>query len=187
MLGTPSRQSRGINPPVPIRRGEGSQMKWCWESQCSPRVRPVCRGNFLVASRVPSTVSHFKTERGTSLETLSRARASSCDDGGTTWFFSSCGRILELQRGIQASSCVVNGKSNLPLELRGRSGGCARVTAGQTTPHLGLCPGPNVPCQERQGSRGCIPDSPGESGLVSRGCKGLCSLLESRLVTLGAH
>ena len=70
MSGTPSRQSRGISPPVPIRRGEGSQMKWCWESQCSPRVRPVCRGNFLVTSRVPSTVSHFKDERGISLEML---------------------------------------------------------------------------------------------------------------------
>ena len=27
-------------------------------------------GNFEIASRVPSTVSHFKTERGTSLESL---------------------------------------------------------------------------------------------------------------------
>ena len=26
--------------------------------------------------------------------------------GGTTWFFSSCGEILELRRGLQASSCV---------------------------------------------------------------------------------
>ena len=30
----------------------------------------------------------------------------SCDDEGSTWFFSSCGGILELRRGIQASSCV---------------------------------------------------------------------------------
>ena len=30
----------------------------------------VCRGTFEGASRVPSTVSHFKTERGTSLEQL---------------------------------------------------------------------------------------------------------------------
>ena len=33
-------------------------------------------------------------------------------------------------------------------------------------PHLGLCPETNVPLQGRQGSRGCIQDSPGESGLV---------------------
>ena len=32
--------------------------------------------------------------------------------------------------------------------------------------------GPNFPLQGRQGSRGCIPGSPGESGLVSRyGCE----------------
>ena len=29
--------------------------------------------------------------------------------------------------------------------------------------------GPNIPLQGRQGSWGCIPGSPGESGLVSRG------------------
>ena len=29
-------------------------------------------------------------------------------------------------------------------------------------PHLGLCPEGNVPLQGRQGSRGCIPDAPGE-------------------------
>ena len=39
-------------------------------------------------------------------------------------------------------------------------------TAGQKRLHPGLCPGPNIPLQGRQGSRGCIPDSPEESGLV---------------------
>ena len=39
-------------------------------TQCSPRVRLVCRGTFGVAPRVPNTVLNFKTERGTSLETL---------------------------------------------------------------------------------------------------------------------
>ena len=69
-VGNPCRQSRGIDPPVAIRRGEGAEMKWCWEPRWSPRVRPVCHGTFEVASRVPSTVSHFKTERGNSLEML---------------------------------------------------------------------------------------------------------------------
>ena len=64
--------------------------------------------------------------------------------------------------------------------MRGRAGGCAQVTAGQNRPHLGLCPGHNVPLQGRQASRGCIPDSPGESDLVSRGSKGLRSPLELR-------
>ena len=42
-----------------------------------------------VALRVPNIILHFKTERGTTLETLEQARASSCNDGGITWFFSS--------------------------------------------------------------------------------------------------
>src|SRR5574340_1268934 len=32
-------------------------------------------------------------------------------------------------------------------------------------PHLGLCPEANVPLQGRQGSRDCIPDAPGETGI----------------------
>ena len=76
------------------------------------------------------TVSPFRAEQGTSLETPSRARASSCEELGTTWFFSSCGGILELRRGFQASSCIGPEKPNLPFELRGKAGGCTRVTAG---------------------------------------------------------
>ena len=38
----------------------------------------------------------------------------------------------------------------------------ARVTAGPKRPHLGMCPGPTIPLQGRQGSRGCMPGSPGE-------------------------
>ena len=32
-------------------------------------------------------------------------------------------------------------------------------------PHLGWCPEASVPLQGRQGSRGCIPDTPGETGI----------------------
>ena len=42
-----------------------------------------------------------------------------------------------------------------------------------------MCLGHNVPLQGRQGSRGCIPNSPGESGLVSREAKD-SALLSSR-------
>ena len=122
MSGTPSRQSSGIDPPVEMRRTQGAQMKWFQEPQFSSRVRPVCQGTFWVASRVPSTVSNFKMERGTSLDTLNRERASSCDDGGTTWFFSSCGRILELQPGIQASSCVGPGSLIFHSSFQGELG-----------------------------------------------------------------
>ena len=51
-------------------KAEGAQMKWCREPRCSPRGRQVSRRTFVVALMVPSTVSHFKMERGTSLETL---------------------------------------------------------------------------------------------------------------------
>ena len=38
-------------------------------------------GTLWVASRLPSTISNFKTECGTSLEMPSQERASSCDGG----------------------------------------------------------------------------------------------------------
>ena len=44
--GSHSRQSRGIDPHVEIRRGEGAQIKLCRETWCSSRVRPVCQGAF---------------------------------------------------------------------------------------------------------------------------------------------
>ena len=65
------------------------------------------------------------------------------------------------------------------------------VAEGETRigdwPHLGLCPGPNVPLQGRQGSRVCIPGSPWESGLISRGSQGHRSPVKLRRVYLGAH
>ena len=139
-----------------------------------------------VAGRLSRTVSPFRAEQWTSFETPSQTRASSCQEVGPTWFFSSCGGILELRRGSQPSSWVGTGKPNLPLELRVKAGGCARVTAGAKRPHLVVCPGPNIPLQGRRGSRGSIPGSPGESGLISRGSQGLRSPLESRRGSLGA-
>ena len=93
----------------------------------------MCRGTFGVASKVPSTVSHFKMERGTSLETLYRIRASSCDDEGPTWFFSSCGGILELRRGIQASSCVGPGSPIFHLTSEGELGVALESLQGKET------------------------------------------------------
>ena len=60
-----------------------------------------------------STVLKFKRKRGISLEMMECKRASSRDDRGTSWFFSSCGLILELGQGIQKASRVAPGKSNL--------------------------------------------------------------------------
>ena len=44
-------------------------MKWCRDPRCSPRGNPACRRTFAVTSRVSITVSHLRTEHGTSLET----------------------------------------------------------------------------------------------------------------------
>ena len=81
-------------------------------------------GDFLGASRVSSTVSNFKRECGISLETLQKERASSRDDGRTSWFFSSYGGILELRRGW--GSLV--GFSELQRDVWGFS----RVTMGNS-------------------------------------------------------
>ena len=169
-----------------MRRGEGAQSKRCGTLGFplgGTRHVGVLLG---VAGRMSGTVSPFREEQGTSLVTPWRARASSCQEVGTTWFFSSCGGIHEVRRGSQPFPWVGPGKPNLPLGLRGKAGGCARVTAGPKRPDLGVCPGPNIPLHGRQGSRGCIPGSPGESGLVSRGSQGLRSPLESRQGSVGA-
>ena len=71
---------------------------------------------------VSSTVSKFKREHGISLEMLQWERASSQDDRGTSWFFSSCGGILELRRGTQGTCLVALGKSNLHSSCEGELG-----------------------------------------------------------------
>ena len=72
-----------------------------------------------------------------------RARASSCQEVGTTWFFSSCGGILELRRGSQPSPWVGPGKPNLPLGLRGKAGGRARAFSPSLPVSLCRLPEPN--------------------------------------------
>ena len=69
-----------------------------------------------------STISNFKRDPGISLVTLQQERASSLDDGGTSWFFSSCSGILELRRGTQDASPVGPGKSNLHSGCEGELG-----------------------------------------------------------------
>ena len=65
------------------------------------------------------------------------------------------------------------------FELRVRTGDCSRDTAGPNRPHLGLCPGPNVPLLRRKQSQHCILDSPG-SQASSRGEAKDTALLSSR-------
>ena len=72
--------------PSPLRGTLGSSLRSPAEGEGNEGFPPPPTG----------TVSPFRAEQGTSLETPSRARASSCQAVGTTWFFSSCGGILEL-------------------------------------------------------------------------------------------
>ena len=59
---------------------------------------------------------------GMQTSTLWRARASSCDEGETTWFFSSCDGIVDLRRGLQEKMPRrVDPNQELGLELTLRS------------------------------------------------------------------
>ena len=127
--GSLSSQSRGIDPLVDIRREKEFRLG-CPGKSVFLSSENGMSGTFCVASRVSTTISNFRRESGISGETLQWERASSGDDGGTSWFYSHCGGILELRRGTQAASCVGPGKSNLPFELRRKAGDCSRVTAG---------------------------------------------------------
>ena len=93
----PGSSAHGIFQARVLEWGRGSQ---------APR-RAVCgtRGSLRTmhgGRSAPSCCAFstgFRAEQRTSLETPSRARASSCQEVGTTWFVSSCGGILELRRG----------------------------------------------------------------------------------------
>ena len=66
-----------------------------------------------------NTVSIFKRERGIYLETLHWERASSRNDGGTSWFSSSWGGIPELRRVTPGTSRVASGMSSLHSSCEG--------------------------------------------------------------------
>ena len=61
--GTPSRQHRGINSPVALRRGEMAQMKWCRDPRCSPRGNPACR--VTLGGHTKGVRCHFALQGGT--------------------------------------------------------------------------------------------------------------------------
>ena len=88
---------------------------------------------------VSSTFLNFKRESGISLETLQGERASSRDVGGTSWFFSSCVRILELRRGTQEASGDGPG-SPIAIQDARESWGLLLSHCRANRPHLGLWP-----------------------------------------------
>ena len=74
-VGNPFQRKQGNRLTCRDQEGRRSSDEVVPGPLCSPRVRLACRGTFGVSSSLPSTVSYFKSEHGTSLETLSRARA----------------------------------------------------------------------------------------------------------------
>ena len=79
--------------------------------------------------------------------------------------------FLELRRDPQLttgnSRCILCWPTEVRSFIRvGReSWGLLSSHSRANRPHLGLCPETNVPLLVQQGSRGCIPDSPGETGI----------------------
>ena len=124
-------------------------MKWCREPQCSSGLRPVSRRTFWVALRVPSTFSTCKTERGTSLDAV-RERASSCDDGVTTWFFLQLWRDSRVTMGNSGCLLCWPWEVQSSIRVARESWGLLSSHCRANRPHLGLCTETNVRLLGRQ-------------------------------------
>ena len=79
--------------------------------------------------------------------------------------------FLELRRDSRVttgnSGCLLCWPRQVQSSIRvaKESWGLLSSDCRANRPHLGLCPEASVPLQGRQGSRGCIPDTPGETGI----------------------
>ena len=79
--------------------------------------------------------------------------------------------FLELRRDSRVttgnSGCLLCWPRQVQSSIRvaKESWGLLSSDCRANRPHLGLCPEANVPLQGRPGSRGCIPDAPGETGI----------------------
>ena len=146
-------------------------MKSCREPRCYPRVGPVCRETFGVTSWVPSSVLQFNTDLGLLLRRC-RGQGPHLGMMGNHVVFlkvrrdsrvttGNSGFLLCWPREVQSSIRVSRESWGLLL---------SHCRAKETSSRL--CPGPNIPLQGRQRSRGCIPDASWESELDSRGSKG---------------
>ena len=69
-VGNPFQTKQGNGPSCRDQEGRSSSTEAVPGTSVFPSMRPVFRGTFGVALRVPSTVLQFKTESVTSLETL---------------------------------------------------------------------------------------------------------------------
>ena len=122
-----SRWSRGINIHLELRRVKTRLFLSCGVKLSVPlRGGRVSSGPFWVASRVSSTLLHFRRESGICLETLLWNWASSRVEGRISWFFSSCGRKLgvplKLRWGPQGPAHVASEKLGLFSSCEGHVG-----------------------------------------------------------------
>ena len=90
----------------------------------------ISRGPSLVASRVSSTLSRFRRERGIFLETVVCKRASTRVEGRISWFFSRLG-FLPSCDGDLRDPRVLPHKFGSLLEVRGARQDSSRVAAGE--------------------------------------------------------
>ena len=166
-VGIPFRQTRGIDPHVEIRMGEGAQIKRCVQTRCSSLVRLVCRGTFWIASRGSSTALNFKRERGTSLETLQWEGPSFCNDGEPRGFLQLrwYSRITTANSGCL--SCWPQGNC-VSIRVARESWGLLSSHCRANRAHPGLCP--ETTCSS--------PVATGMSGLHSRFTRGVRPHLE---------
>ena len=149
-------------------------------------MRLVCRGTFWVMSgcKVPFITSKLNV----------RFLLKCCRRKGLR--FAMTGKPRDFPR-VTAGFSSYKGELRMPLvlaqgspisiQVARESWGLLSSHCRAKRPHLGLCPGSNVPLQGRQGYQGRIPVSPGGSGLVSRRSKVLRCPLESRQGHLRAH
>ena len=162
-----------------IRRGEGAQRKWCWEAQCFSRVRPLCQGELFESHQgcqVPFPTS--KRNVGLLLRCC-RGKGLHLAMTGELVVFLELRRDFRVTTGSSGCLWCVPREVQSSIRVARESWGLISSHCRANRPQLGLYPEANVPLQGQQGSRGCIADSPRDSGLISSGSKELRSPLES--------
>src|SRR5574337_935705 len=163
--GTPSRQSRGVDPPVEIRRVEGAQRKWCRKTSVFLSRETGMPGNFVGAHQgrqvpfrppIPNVGLLLRrcSGKGLHLAMTGEPRGFSRVAAGFSSYDGEFRMPLVLAQEVQSS-----------IRVSKESWGLLSSDCRANKPHLGLCPKANAPLQGRPGSRGCIPDAPGETGI----------------------
>ena len=175
--GSLSRQSRGFDPHVEIKRGEGAQIKLCRETRFSSLVRPVCRRTFPVESRVSIPFRISRGNVGFLLKCCSRKGSNLVMTGEPRGFSRVAAGFSSYDRELRDPLVLAQGSPIFIWIVRG-SWGLLSSHCRANRPHLDLCP--ETPCSS--------PVATGISVLHSRFTQGVRPHLEwkqrSRLSSL---